>query len=76
VLVLNEPEGSLNERLLGPLAELILSTPATTQVLVTTHSTELAKLVAGGEGAAVIKLRMDREGATVVGEEGLEEKTS
>ncbi|MDX2198949.1 MAG: AAA family ATPase [Phycisphaerae bacterium] len=74
LLVLNEPEGSLNQRLLEPLAELILSTPATTQVLVTTHSTELAKLVAGGDGAAVMKLRMDREGATVVGGEGAEQE--
>ncbi|MCB1079998.1 MAG: AAA family ATPase, partial [Verrucomicrobiae bacterium] len=45
LLVLNEPEASLNEGLLAPLAEMIAKIPAETQLIVVTHSETLATAI-------------------------------
>ncbi|MFU8807033.1 MAG: AAA family ATPase [Bradymonadaceae bacterium] len=41
-MVLNEPEGSLHQDLIGPLAELVLGAAEHSQIVVTTHSQVLA----------------------------------
>ncbi len=45
LLVINEPETSLHPQLLEPLADLIARLPAGTQLLLVTHSQELAAAV-------------------------------
>jgi predicted ATPase len=64
LLALNEPETSLNEELMAPLARLIARAAATSQVWVTTHSHRLSDELAGL--AAVTPLKLDKvEGETV-----------
>lgn len=46
LLILNEPENSLHHGLLAPLAGLIEQVPETTQIIVVTHSPELADALA------------------------------
>jgi predicted ATPase len=45
LMVLNEPESSLHRDLLEPLAELIARASEDSQILIVTHSTELADLI-------------------------------
>lgn len=63
LLVLNEPENSLNPSLFGALAQLIAWANEASQVLVITHSTELASLLAEDQKALVHQLEL-KEGAT------------
>ena len=44
-LAINEPEGSLNEELIGPLAALIGRAAMTSQIWLTTHSHALSQLI-------------------------------
>jgi predicted ATPase len=65
VVVLNEPESSLHADLLVGLARLVAVTrERETQVIVTTHSRELAELL-DREGATLIELGLSA-GATVI----------
>lgn len=77
LLVLNEPETSLHPRLLPPLADLISTAAAAAQIVVVTHSAELAGRLADaapGPGTEVnyVELVKDDRGRTrVAGREGL-----
>ncbi|MFK7910850.1 MAG: AAA family ATPase [Akkermansiaceae bacterium] len=62
-LVLNEPENSLNPSLFSALAQLISYANEASQVIVITHSEELAELLVDEQDAALRSLAMD-EGAT------------
>jgi predicted ATPase len=59
LIVLNEPEASLHESLLAPLAQLIVSASQHTQVMVVTHAVELARLL---EDAGALAHRLARTG--------------
>ncbi len=56
LLILNEPETSLHADLIGPLADLIARTPASTQLLVVTHSQALAREIAERRETRVVEL--------------------
>ncbi len=56
LLVLNEPETSLHESLIAPLAELIVEALRGSQVVITTHSATLAHLLAERTGHEPIRL--------------------
>jgi predicted ATPase len=56
LLVLNEPETSLHTQLLAPLARLIKDMSTRTQVWVSTHSPELAGLLASFEHSSLVQL--------------------
>ena len=62
-LVLNEPENSLNPSLFPALARLISYANEASQVIVITHSEELAELLVSDQNAALQSLVLD-EGAT------------
>lgn len=64
-MVLNEPETSIHPDLFEPLAELLLVPSKNSQILLTTHSKELANHVAKKGNAKVIELEKV-EGATQV----------
>ena len=64
-LALNEPETSLHPDMIAPLAELIGQAAGRTQILVVTHSTELAERLDLDHGAQVLRLGKDR-GETVI----------
>lgn len=69
LMVINEPEASLHPDLMPPLAELIVKASHDTQILIVTHSRELAKEVASKCDAKVINL-VNSNGATqVIGQE-------
>lgn len=55
-LALNEPESSLHPDVLPALAERIAAGAATTQILVTTHSSALADAIAARAGITPIRL--------------------
>lgn len=63
-MVFNEPESSLHRDLLEPLAELIARASQDSQILIVTHSTGLAELIAGKCGAKRIDL-INQEGKTM-----------
>ncbi|WP_431804112.1 AAA family ATPase [Microbacterium sp. bgisy203] len=65
LLVLNEPEASLHESLLGPLARLIERAAARTQVLVVSHA---AGLVEALPDPARVELRRGSGGTEVAGQ--------
>lgn len=67
-LVLNEPETSLHADLLEPLADLIAGVPESTQLLIVTHSSHLAELVAERRKARRVEL-VSYEGETRSAEE-------
>ena len=64
-IALNEPESSLHESLIEPLADLIASAAERTQILVVTHSLSLADRLDMEHGAHRLHLRKER-GETVV----------
>lgn len=66
LLVLNEPETSLHPGLLGPLGDLIVDASRRSQVVVTTHSTELAEVLVDQGGARHVVLERGQDGATTV----------
>lgn len=65
LLVLNEPETSLHEDLLAPLAKLIALASERSQIWITTHSPRLASLIAEDVPTEVVNIEK-RDGATVV----------
>ena len=65
LLVLNEPETSLHSSLIAPLARLVVEAAERSQVVVTTHSNELAHALADITGEPSIVLRRNN-GATVI----------
>jgi predicted ATPase len=60
LLVLNEPETSLHPDLLGPLAHLITTAVAATQVVVVTHSQPLIRHLQAEAADEVGDLRITR----------------
>jgi predicted ATPase len=65
LIALNEPESGLHPRLLGPLARLITRAAAQSQIMVVTHSVQLAEEVsraAGVQATLVVK----EHGATIL----------
>ena len=69
-MVLNEPEMSIHEDLMEPLAELIVSAAADSQIWVTTHSKLLSDYVMDFGGYSEIELDRDN-GATIAPALGL-----
>lgn len=67
LIVLNEPEASLHESLLAPLAELIVSASGRTQVIVVTHAAELARRLEDA-GALAHRLARTSDGTVVDGQ--------
>lgn len=65
LIVLNEPEASLHARLLEPLADLVRTASARTQVLLVSHAPELVDAL---DDAAQVQLRRDLGGTTVDGQ--------
>lgn len=64
LIALNEPENSLHEDLLEPLAELLANAALLSQLWVTTHSSRLADLV--GEKLVVVPIGLEKvDGETV-----------
>jgi predicted ATPase len=69
LMVLNEPETSLHPDLVAPLAALIRSAAIDTQVLVVTHSRELAEELA--DGSVRLELIKTDSGETRISGQGL-----
>lgn len=67
LIVLNEPEASLHESLLDPLAQLIVSASRRTQVIVVTHAAELARRLEDA-GALAHRLVRTADGTVVEGQ--------
>lgn len=65
LLVLNEPEASLHVSLLAPLARMIQSAAAHTQVVVVSHARELVEAL---PASARVELRKDQDATAVVGQ--------
>lgn len=59
-IALNEPESSLHPSLMGPLSDLIGEASTRSQILVVTHSEDLASLLEVEHGAKI--LRLEKEG--------------
>ncbi|MFV2175522.1 AAA family ATPase [Actinomadura sp. LOL_016] len=75
LLTLNEPETSLHPELLRPLAELVVTAAEHTQIIVVTHSRQLASGLEKGladtpDGLQTIEL-VKENGATAVAGQGL-----
>lgn len=65
LIALNEPESGLHPRLLGPLARLVTRAATQSQIMVVTHSAQLAEEVsrsAGVQATLVVK----EQGATIL----------
>ncbi len=67
-IALNEPEASLHDDLIEPLAAMILHASTRTQLVVVTHSSKLADILETGSDTARIALEKHR-GATVISED-------
>jgi predicted ATPase len=65
LLVLNEPEASLHERLLAPLADLVRRSAERTQVLLVSHAPTLVENL---PEPARVELRSGTSGTTVAGQ--------
>lgn len=63
LLVLNEPENSLNPAIYPALIELIKHARESSQILIITHSSELSELIVADAGATARKLAI-QEGST------------
>ncbi len=68
LLALNEPEGSLHEQLIEPLARLILDASRRTQIVVVTHSPQLAALLAADDEVEHLHLVKDLGETTIEGQ--------
>ncbi|MBC7998073.1 MAG: AAA family ATPase, partial [Leptolyngbya sp.] len=55
-IVLNEPETSIHPDLIRPMSELIVAAAENSQVLLTTHSRELAKLLSRSDESSIQEL--------------------
>lgn len=64
-MVLNEPETSIHPDLFKPMAELILLASKNSQILLTTHSKDLARYLGGNKDVKIIELEKV-EGSTCV----------
>lgn len=67
LLALNEPEMSLHPELMQPLAELITQASQYSQIWVTTHSQELAMMIAQASGNDPINLMRTDSGTQIEG---------
>lgn len=67
LIVLNEPEASLHESLLAPLAQLIVAASRNTQVIVVTHAAALARELEAA-GALAHRLARTLDGTLVEGQ--------
>lgn len=67
LMVFNEPENSIHPDLLEPLAKLIVRSSKKTQILLTTHSRELANYINRHSGIAPIELKKVEGETRVVG---------
>lgn len=67
-LALNEPETSLHESMIDPLADLIGRAADRSQIVAVTHSARLAERLDLDYAARVVRLRKDR-GETVIEED-------
>lgn len=67
LLALNEPEMSLHPELMRPLAELITLASQTSQIWVTTHSHELARMIKKASGQETINLIQTISGTQIEG---------
>jgi predicted ATPase len=56
LMIINEPETSLHPDLMPPLAQLIAQASAETQILIVTHSNQLAREISGHCKAKVVEL--------------------
>ena len=63
-IALNEPESSLHEELIAPLAAMIVKAASSAQIVVVTHSTRLASILEAHGEARWIALEKEN-GATV-----------
>lgn len=68
LLALNEPETSLHEDLLLPLARLIVNASSYSQIWITTHSEILANAIEDISGQASVALTMNEGETQVVGQ--------
>ena len=59
LMILNEPENSLNPNLLGALAKLILKASNKSQIIVASNSTELVNYLVGKDSVNLIELKKD-----------------
>ncbi len=72
LMVLNEPETSLHPDLFPALGALIAAATATTQLIVVTHSVELATCIEHASGRDVGRLHLQkRDGETELRDQGL-----
>ncbi|MCV7375429.1 AAA family ATPase [Mycolicibacterium arabiense] len=71
LMVLNEPETSLHPDLIAPLAAMIRSAAAVTQVVVVTHSPAMRELLADEGDAAEIELHKDWGETRITGQTNL-----
>ena len=68
LLAINEPETSLHEDLLAPLAQLLARAAQASQLLITTHSARLAALVGELTGAQPRGLVLDNGETRIAGD--------
>jgi predicted ATPase len=69
LLVLNEPETSLHPDLIGPLANLIVTASASTQIIVVTHAQPLVTALQDGSAHTIELIKED--GRTLVADQGI-----
>lgn len=67
-MVLNEPETSIHPDLYAPLAELIVYASKNSQILITTHSVELANFMKKKGSCSIVELRKVNGATEVVGQ--------
>ena len=65
VMILNEPEMSLHPDLIPPLAELIIYAAQLSQIIITTHSKQLAESLSKRSLVNIINLSMSANGTQV-----------
>jgi predicted ATPase len=71
-MALNEPEASIHQDLIPPLARLIVIASTTTQLRITTHSTRLAEAICADSGCTPIQLEKVDGETRIQGQSGLE----
>ena len=69
LLVLNEPETSLHPELIGPLAGLIVTASARTQIIVVTHARPLVTALRAGSARVIDLIKED--GRTLLDGQGI-----
>lgn len=66
LIALNEPEASLHGGLIPCLAELLVAASRHSQIWLTTHDVELARLVREAPGSTVVRLERSDEDGTIL----------